>query len=136
MRKILFCAILLVLSLCIISSCGSDLPPDDNTPEPPVFNGVYSSEFGTFSFNGDGKTIVVDVKEDFASNIGLPSSNFEGNYVFLFRNEIWRYDKAETFRIILNKETYQFRNDIGKTNENEISFYLPDNSLVSFKKNT
>lgn len=129
-------AAVLLLSVLFVSCSASDLPPSDGTPQPAAHDGVFTSEYGSFTFNGDGRSIVIDISDNLSDMSGLPSGIHEGSYVFLFHNEEWRYDKAEYFRIIIGDKSYQFGNNIGLTDENTVSvFFYDGNESVSFTKN-
>ena len=54
-----------------------------NTPAPPLHDGVYVSEHGTMTFNGDGKSVILNIDEELAELTGLPSGETEATYVFL-----------------------------------------------------
>ena len=124
-----------LLSVLLAGCFSDDSPPDDGTPAPSKLNGVFSSEYGTLEFNGDGRSIKVQINEEFAKLSGLPAGKSEGTYVFLFHNEEYRYDKAEYFRIMIGDQSYQFNNGFGKTGENVIAFSTTDgNSQVVFEK--
>ena len=59
--------VLTVLLAVLVTACSSnDGPPEGDTPAPPALEGVFSSELGTLSFNGDGRSIVLDLTEEFA----------------------------------------------------------------------
>lgn len=124
------------LIMVFLAGCFSDdRPPSDGTPDPPAHTGVFSSEYGTMTFNGDGKTVTIDFSEEFAEKAGVPAGKTECNYVFLFHNEMYRYDKAEYFRIIIGEQNYQFDNAFGKTSETVIAFRLPgDSNVMTFEK--
>ena len=119
------CVFLLLLLSFLICACGSnDGPPKTDTPEPPALNGVYASEAGTFEFNGDGKTVIIDISQEMAEKTELPEGKTSAQYVFLFHSGSYRYDKAEYFRIIIGDKNYQFDNDFTQTNENQIVIRL------------
>lgn len=126
-----------IFMLVFLAGCFSDdSPPSDGTPAPPAHNGVFSSDYGTMTFNGDGKTVTIDVSEEFSEKTGVPAGKTECNYVFLFHNEKYRYDKAEYFRIIIGEKHYQFNNEFGTTNETMIVIRVPETGdVVTFKKN-
>ena len=60
--------------------------------------------------------------------VALIAIVFLGTFVFLFRNEEWRYDKAESFRVMIGDKSWQFRNAPGQTNEKTVAVYLKDGS--------
>lgn len=128
--------IVMLLMTAFLAGCFTDdSPPSDGTPAPPAHNGVFSSDYGTMTFNGDGKTITIDFNEEFAEKTGVPAGKTECNYVFLFHNEMYRYDKAEYFRIIIGEKNYQFNNEFGTTNETMIVIRVPETGdIVTFKK--
>ena len=49
----------------------------------PNHDGVFVSDHGTMTFNGDGKTVKVDIDDELAQLMGLSTGSFEGTYVFL-----------------------------------------------------
>lgn len=128
--------IVMLLMTAFLAGCfADDSPPNDGTPAPPAHNGVFSSNYGTMTFSGDGKTVTIDFNEEFAEKVGVPAGKTECNYVFLFHNEKYRYDKAEYFRIIIGDKNYQFNNEFGTTNETVIVIRLPETGdVVTFKK--
>lgn len=113
------------LLFLLLTGCAHDVPPDDGTPDPAPHNGVFTSEYGTLNFNGDGKRIVFDFSSELAEATGLPSGEQSGSYVFLFQHGQWRYDKAERFRIAASGASYDFINDFTVTDENTISLISP-----------
>uniref|UniRef100_UPI0025FEDAFF hypothetical protein n=1 Tax=uncultured Ruminococcus sp. TaxID=165186 RepID=UPI0025FEDAFF len=88
--------------------------------EPPALDGEFTSDYGTLTFNGDGSSITTDTTEKFEQLCGLPAGEHEGTYVFLFQNGQWRYDKADTFRIMIGEDSYVFINNFTHTNENAV----------------
>ena len=133
-RTIRFYAAFALLMTLLAACQGRDLPPAAGAPEPPALTGKYALEYGTMTFNGDGRSVTLDLREEFAALSGLPSGKNEGSYVFLFHNEEWRFDRAEYFRLIIDGESYQFRNDIGETDEDTVAFFLDSGERVQFDK--
>ena len=125
---------LILLSAIGLTGCGRELPPGEGTDPLPALDGTYVSEHGSLTFNGDGRSVTLEIGEELSSASGLPAGTGEGTYVFLFRNEEWRYDKAETFRIMIGEEQYQFRNDLSSTDEGIVAFYLDNGETVRFIK--
>ena len=96
MRKYLP-ALLPALAAVLMTSCSyTHMPPDPGTPEPAPHSGLFVSGSDTLWFNGDGRSVRWSFSEP-VSKIGKTGS---GEYVFLFRNKRWRYDTAESFRLI------------------------------------
>ena len=126
-RKILLLIPLLcVLLLC--AACGAkDMPPDSSLPEPDPHDGVFTSEYGTMTFNGDGESVTFDFSRELAEAAGLPGGEQSGTYVFLFQHGQWRYDKAERFRIAVSDVSYDFINDFTVTDGNTIALQSPLN---------
>ena len=114
--------------LFALAACGSggDRPPESAEPELPPLNGNYVSDYGTLVFNGDGRSVELTLSPDFAEFTGLPEESSDGTYVFLFRNEEWRRDKAESFRITVGETSYQFRQDLSQVGETILAIADPD----------
>ena len=131
---------LLIPLLCILlfaAACGAkDTPPDSSLPEPDPHNGVFASEYGTMTFNGDGESITFDFTPELQEATGLPGGEQSGSYAFLFQHGQWRYDKAERFRIAVSDVSYDFINDFTVTDENTIALQSPLNGeeTILFKK--
>ena len=116
------------LILLLLSACGAkDTPPDPGTPEPPAHDGVFTSEYGTMTFHGDGESITFDFAPELTEATGLPGGEQNGSYVFLFQHKQWRYDKAERFRIAVSNVSYDFINDFTVTDGNTIALQSPLN---------
>ena len=132
-----FLAILFILPLCLfcLGAClNNDRPPDDGAPDPAPLNGVFACELGSFTFNGDGRTVRFDATDELAEATGLPAGEGEGEYVFLYQNKKWRYDKSETFRIIIGGKDCNMMNAYGTTNEDVVAIVMPDASIALFEK--
>ena len=124
---LLFAAAALAV-LLLLCACGDrDQPPDPGTPEPLAHDGVFTSEYGTMTFHGDGESITFDFTSEFAEATGLPDGEQSGSYVFLFQHGQWRYDKAERFRIAVSDVSYDFINDFTVTDDNTIALQSPLN---------
>lgn len=128
MNRKKFIIILLMCILLFCAACGAkELPPDSSLPEPDSHNGVFTSEYGTMTFNGDGESITFDFTPELQEATGLPDGEQSGSYVFLFQHGQWRYDKAERFRITASDASYDFINDFTATDENTIVLQSPLN---------
>ena len=120
--------VLIIMAILLAGCGGNDAPPAADTPEPAALNGVYESELGSFEFNGDRKTVIVHASEEMSKRTEMPQGDTAAQYVFIFHNGTYRYDKAEYFRIIVEDKTYQFDNDFTQTNESRIVIRLGSDS--------
>ena len=137
MKKTVVLTALAISLLLLLCACGGrDQPPDPGTPEPPAHDGVFTSEYGTMTFNGDGESITFDFTQELQEATGLPGGEQSGTYVFLFQHGEWRYDRAERFRISASDASYDFINDFTVTDENTIALQSPLNGekTILFKK--
>ena len=125
-NKFLIIPLICVLLFC--AACGAkDDPPDSDLPEPDPHDGVFTSEYGSMTFNGDGESVIFDFTPGLTEATGLPDGEQSGSYVFLFQHGQWRYDKAERFRITASDASYDFINDFTATDENTIALQAPLN---------
>ena len=137
MKKTVVLIVLAISLLLLLCACGGrNQPPDPGTPEPPAHDGVFTSEYGTMTFHGDGESITFDFTPELQEATGLPGGEQNGTYVFLFQHGQWRYDKAERFRISASDASYDFINDFTVTDENTIALQSPINGeeTILFKK--
>ena len=108
--KRLFAAALCLVLALLVCACGTggrgdggNMPYEPDTPAPSPHIGLFVSEHGTMSFNGDGKTVTIDFDEDLAQRLGLPAGVQEAAYEFRSGNlpphgyVPTRYDVAMTF---------------------------------------
>ncbi|MBQ7715413.1 MAG: hypothetical protein IJT70_06055 [Clostridia bacterium] len=129
---VIFLALIMLLSL---AACMHDGPPKEDTPEPSALDGVFVCGDSTFTFNGDGKSIVISIDNELAEQTGLPEGEHDGEYVFLLYNGSYRCDKAEDFRIVIGDAEYRFFNAIGTTDSDTVAFRIPDSgTYVNFEK--
>ena len=137
MCKKIFALYVLLLAVFLLAACGAkDAPPGSSLPEPAPHDGVFTSEYGTMIFNGDGESITFDFTPELVEATGLPDGEQNGSYVFLFQHGQWRYDKAERFRVSASEASYDFINDFTVTDENTIALQSPINGekTILFKK--
>ena len=97
----------------VLGGCGAgrigggyddrNIPYEPDTPAPAPHTGVFVSDYGTMTFNGDGKTVQLDFDEALAGRLGLPAGAQNAVYAFRSGNlpphgyiDI-RYDAAMTF---------------------------------------
>jgi hypothetical protein len=122
--KTLIVSIISVMTLILcFSACGTptnDAPPWPDTPEPDPLSGVYSGQYGTLTFNGDGRSVTADFKGK-AEEI-IPDGEY--SYVFLWNvgGEV-RYDIASDFRLFRGDDYWQFGSYGGLPDTFEISYY-------------
>ena len=83
-------------------------PKDPGTPPPMAHSGVYVSDHGSMTFNGDGKTVVVDFDAALAELSGLPEGSCEGVYAFMVNTPPHyyenRYDRASDLDIRIDED--------------------------------
>ena len=128
-------------------------PYEPDTPAPAAHTGTFVSEHGTLTFNGDGKSITVDLDEELQKQTGISSGS--GTYVFLSGDlpphgsiDV-RYDIAHELEIRIGDSSVTVEVGIasadGKTatvgtnmvTETRIPFLLKDDNgwyTVSFEK--
>ena len=85
-RRALCCILLAAAILAALCGCigKPDNPPyEPDTSPPPPLKGVFSSSGGTMTFNGDERSVVLDMAPDFAARTGLPEGHSEGTYAFI-----------------------------------------------------
>ncbi len=91
-----------------------------DTPEPAPLTGTFVSEHGSLTFNGDAKSVIVDIDEVFSQATGVPVGEFEGEYIFFqalppHGHVDVRYDAGYGFDVFVNDDTYSM--DIGYASE-------------------
>ena len=87
MCKKIFALYVLFLAVFLLAACGAkDTPPDSSLPEPNPHDGVFTSEYGAMTFNGDGESITFDFTPELQEATGLPDGEQSGSYVFLSDN--------------------------------------------------
>ena len=85
---------------------------EPDSPEPLPHNGVFTCDYGTMTFNGDGKTVILDAGAYFSRITGIPEGKNEGVYEFLDwaippqETKPIRYDMAHKLRIMIDEESY------------------------------
>ena len=92
-----------------LSGCGGgrgdngNMPYEPDTPAPAPHEGVFVSDHGTMTFNGDGESVLLDFDEALAGRLGLPAGAQAAAYEFRSGNlpphgyVPVRYDTAMTF---------------------------------------
>ena len=73
---------LLVLILLVGCTPNNDKPPKIDTPLPPAHDGIYSSKDAQFTFNGDGKTVIVSFSENYLNVLNQAPNDAEYRYAF------------------------------------------------------
>ena len=130
--------ILIAAAIALLTGCATEQPPPADSPEPPAHSGKFVSEYGSMTFNGDGESVIIDFQQELADATGLPTGAAEGQYVFTFQQGMYRYDKADSFELIIGEFSYSFLSNFQETNENRICVLSPCNSKshLIFEKDT
>ena len=128
-RKILIFALFVLMSLflsaCVQNSTLDNYPLEPDGPVPEPHEGIFVSEHGSLTFNGDGESITVKVDSELEHLFELPSGEYSGTYVFLSGNLPpngsfpIRYDAAHELQIDLDNNGTQYSKvfDIGVASE-------------------
>ena len=87
-HRALSCILLAAAILAVLCSCVGKVKPDNipyepDTSPPPPLTGAFSSPGGTMRFNGDGRSVALDLESDFAARTGLPEGHSEAEYEFI-----------------------------------------------------
>lgn len=127
-KRGLLLVFLFLLLIPAIAGCArsNDAPPDREEACPEPFSGTYVSDCGSLVFNGDGRSVGLDLTDAFAEAAGLPARDADASYVFLFHNEEWPYDQAEYCRITASGSACTFMNVPGQRTPEAITLYTPD----------
>ena len=132
MKKTVLVTVLAALLLVLLTACTHDGPPDSSLPEPDPHDGVFTSAYGTMTFNGDGESIVFDFSPELAEAAELPTGEQSGSYVFLFRHEAWRWDKADRIRITVADASCDFLHEFTLSDENTVALLSPMDGSETF----
>ncbi len=95
-----------------ISDLRENKPYEPDTPAPAPHDGVFTSEHGTMTFNGDNETVVVNYDDTLAELIGIPAGEHKMKYEFLsgdlppHGSMPIRYDVAHELRFSTEKDSY------------------------------
>ena len=113
LRVALSVSLIWIMVLC--SACAASRPDnypfEPDKPAPAPHDGLFSSEHGTISFNGDGESIVIDFDSFLAELTGLPAGEHTGVYVFLsgdlppHGSIPVRYDIAHELKITVGEQS-------------------------------
>ena len=103
-RGIAWLAALLAALYLLLTLAGcqrsNDAPPKLDTPEPPPHVGYFVSEYGTFTFNGDGETLCLELSEEYLEALGNPPNNETYAYAFTWYDfGTCRYDVATELKL-------------------------------------
>lgn len=100
--KILGWIILVLIAACTRSN---DKPPKMDSPIPPAHDGIYISKDARFTFNGDGKTVLVSFSEAYLKVLDKAPNDTEYRYLFTWDDfGEYRYDGA-TQLILVHEES-------------------------------
>ena len=86
-RKNLLIALCLMVLMLLCTSCDrrdhGNYPYEPDTPVPDPHDGIFVSEWGTMSFNGDGESIIITIGPELSELFELDEGEYTGTYVFL-----------------------------------------------------
>lgn len=145
MKQLPVIAILIILCV-ILAGCiprSNDRPPDPGTPLPPPHEGSFISNYGSMTFNGDGKTVFIDFSPEFLEVLDNPPNEETYYYVFTWYSfGICRYDTATDYKIYNEASdidlTFSLYLEGKGTTEDMIAFSYPtpgeDNVVFNKKK--
>ena len=117
--------------LCIGCGMTNGEPPSDemiydnypyepDKPEPPPHEGVFTSEYGTMTFRGDGETVELDFQDELSRLSGVPAGQHSGTYVFMSGPMAppgsipFRYDNA--WSVVIEVEGQSYEIELGLVN--------------------
>ncbi len=108
------CVVFIIALLVLCGGCASkpdNVPYEPDSPAPTAHEGVFTSDHGTMTFNGDGESVELNLDGELAALTGLPEGKSEGTYAFL-SGELppggsvpVRYDAAHELRISVNGQS-------------------------------
>ena len=124
---------LLVLILLVGCTPNNDKPPKIDTPLPPAHDGIYSSKDAQFTFNGDGKTVIVSFSENYLNVLNQAPNDAEYRYAFTWYDfGEYRYDGATQLILVHeeSKTTLNFNLQDDTSFESiGLSFPIPDKEV-------
>ncbi len=125
------------LALSICGCADRNYPYEPDSPAPAPHDGTFVSAHGTMTFNGDGKTVLLDFDDDLTQRLGLPSGARAAAYEFLSgdlpphgRVPV-RYDAAMAFRLTVGGDAGagSVLIDVGKYEDGQ--FYSGTNCVTA-----
>jgi hypothetical protein len=104
-KKLKVILLLVLFIFTIACTKSNDKPPRIDTPIPQSHSGVYQSNDATFTFNGDGKTVLVYLSDRYLELLDNPLNNTEYFYTFTWYDfGEYRYDGATNI-ILYHEDT-------------------------------
>lgn len=98
-------ALILLILFSVACTKSNDKPPHLDTPLPQAHRGLYKSSDATFSFSGDGKTVLVELSDNYLNVLDNPPNNTAYFYTFTwYAFGEYRYDGA-TNLILYHEDT-------------------------------
>ena len=136
MRKVI--ALGLVIMFTVACAKSNDKPPRLDTPLPQAHDGIYESSDATFNFNGDGKTVLIELSERYLSLLKDPPNNTTYFYTFTWYDfGEYRYDGA-TNLILYHEDTQTSLNfslaEASSFDRINISFPTPDKDSQALQR--
>ncbi len=141
MKKRILCSLMMVVMGSLFACHKRDGAPKvpGSKEELVPHDGIYVSEYGSLTFNGDGESIELDIGEELAAVSGMNAGYAAGTYYFLIDSPraLYDYDRARIFLIHIDGEVYEFIMPVGATDENRIVLIadgLGEDGTVAFER--
>ena len=129
---------LLVLILLVGCTPNNDKPPKIDTPLPPAHDGLYSSKDAQFTFNGDGKTVIVSLSENYLNVLNQAPNDAEYRYAFTWYDfGEYRYDGATQLILVHEESDTKLTFNLQEASSFEeiiLAFPIPDNEVQTLQR--
>ena len=129
---------LLVLILLVGCTPNNDKPPKIDTPLPPAHDGIYKSKDAQFTFNGDGKTVIVSFSETYLNVLEKAPNDAEYHYAFTWYDfGEYRYDWATQLILVHEESDTKLTFNLQEASSFEeiiLAFPIPDNEVQTLQR--
>lgn len=124
---------LLVFLMLVGCTPTNDKPPKIDAPLPPAHDGLYSSKDAQFTFNGDGKTVIVSLSEAYLNVLEQVPNDAEYHYTFTWYDfGEYRYDGATQLILVHEESDTKLTFNLQEASSFEeiiLAFPIPDNEV-------